>query len=140
MTKEKIIHQGIVERIEKNKVFVRIEQKAACSECHAATVCLVSDKKIKIIEVNDCTGSYAPQEHVLVSGLSSMGFHAVGIAFALPLLLVIISVFAGIILSGSEVISGMTGLLILFVYYFILYLVRDKIKKNFLFTLSKISD
>ena len=140
MGNDKIIHQGKVERIEKNKVFVRIEQKAACSECHAASVCLVSDKKDKIIEVNDHAGHFSMQEDVLVSAQSSMGLFAVVIAYAIPLLAVILSVIAGIYLGKSEVIGGLAALSVLVIYYFVLYLLRDRIKKNLLFTISKIAD
>ena len=140
MTNEKIIHRGIVERIEKNKIFVRIEQKAACSECHAASACFVADKKDKIFEVIDNSGNYALQEDVLVSAESTAGRFAIVVAYALPLLAVIISVIAGIYLSKSEIIGGVTGLLVLGAYYLVLYLLRDRIKRNLLFTLSKASD
>lgn len=140
MTKEKIIHRGIVERIEQNKVFVRIEQKAACSECHAASVCIASDKKDKIIEVNGHAGNFNMQEDVLISAQSSVGLFAVFIAYAIPLLAVVLAVIAGIFICKSEVIGGLIGLLALFIYYFILYLMRDKLRKNLYFNISKISD
>jgi len=140
MTNDNIIHQGKIERIDKNKVFVRIEQKVACSDCHALSVCFVANKKEKIIEVSDYSGSYTLQEEVLVSARSSMGLFAVVVAYAIPLLAVVITVVAGLSLSQSEVIGGLTGLLVLVAYYFVLYLLRDKIKKNVLFTLSKKSD
>ena len=137
---EKITHQGKVERIDNNKVFVRIEQKVACNECHASSLCFVSDKKDKIIEVSDYSGSYALQEEVFVSARSTTGLFAVVIAYALPLLIVIFTVVTGMYISKSEVVGGLAGLLVLLVYYFILYLIRDKIKNNMLFTLSKLSD
>ena len=140
ITKDYIRHQGKVERIEKDKVFVRIEQKAACSDCHASSVCFVADKKDKIIEVNDCTGSYALQEEVDISVRSSMGLSAVVIAYAIPLLFVILAVVVGLFVSKSEVVGGVTGLSVLVAYYFVLYLMRDKIKKKLVFTLSKIQD
>ena len=140
MANDPIIHQGKVERIEKNKVFVRIEQKAACSECHAASVCVVADNKVKIIEANDSTGSYALQENVLVSIRSSMGFFAVTVAYLIPLLSVIIAVIAGVSIFNSETIGGLAGLFVLCIYYVILYHFREKIKKNLLFTISKISN
>jgi len=140
MKKDKIIHQGKVERIENDKIFVRIEQKAACSECHAASVCLVSDKREKIIEVNDYNGNYTLQEQVLIYAQSSVGLYAVVLAFAIPLLAVIISVVSGVYVSNSEVIGGLTGLLVLVAYYFVLFLMRDKIKHNLLFSISKIAD
>lgn len=137
MTKDYIRHQGKVERIEKHKVYVRIEQKAACSDCHAKSVCLASDKKDKIIEVNDHSGCYAPQEDVVVSARTSMGFFAVFIAFAIPLFLVILSLIVGMKTTDSEALGGLIGLSVLVPYYFVLYLFRDKLKKKFIFTLSK---
>ena len=136
---DNIIHRGKVERIEKNSVFVRIEPKAACGECHAASVCSVSDRKDRIIEVNGCTGSYALQEEVLVSARPSMGLFAVAVAYAIPFATVVVAAVAGIYLSKSEIIGGLTGLGVLVAYYFVLYLLRDKIKRNLIFTLSKIS-
>ncbi len=140
MTEDYIRHQGKIEKVEKHKVYVRIEQKAACSDCHAKFVCLASDKKDKIIEVNDNSGCYSPQEDVIISARSSMGLFAVVIAFAIPLILVIISIVAGMNTTGNEGIGGLAGLSVLVPYYFILYLFRDKLKKKFIFTLSKIPE
>ncbi|MDR0572820.1 MAG: SoxR reducing system RseC family protein [Tannerella sp.] len=137
MTKDYIRHQGKIERIEKHKVYVRIEQKASCSDCHAKSVCFASDKKDKIIEVNDRSGRYSPREDVIISVRSSMGLFAVVIAFTIPLILVILSVIAGTSASGDEGIGGLAGLSVLVPYYFILYLFRGILKKKFIFTLSK---
>lgn len=138
MTNNYIEHKGKVERIDKHKVFVRIEQTTACQGCHASPVCLSVNKKDKIIEVNDFSGCFFVQEEVIVSVKQTMGLMAAVIAFILPFLSVILSVIAGIYITGSEAVGGMLGLLILFPYYFILYLFRDKIKKKFVFSLSKI--
>jgi len=135
-----IKHQGKVERIENQKVYVRIEQKTSCSDCHAVAVCLASDKKEKIIEVNDDSGSYGLQEDVFVSIRKSNGFFAVFIAYFFPLLLVILAVVTGIWVSGNEVIGGFAGLIMLLPYYSILYLMRNKLKRKFIFTLSKMPD
>jgi len=140
ITSDYIKHHGKIERIEKHRVFVRIEQKTACRDCHAGTVCLASDKKDKVIEVNDLSGSFALQEQVIVSVRPSMGLFAAFIAYVVPLLFVIIAIVAGIYASGSEAIGGVIGLSVLIPYYFILYLVRDKLKKRFIFSLSKIPD
>jgi len=137
MTKDKIRHQGIIERIEKHKVFIKIIQKAACSDCHAKSVCMSSDKKEKIIEVYDDSGSFNINEEVVVSAQSSIGHFAVFLAFIIPLTLVVATIFAGIKISGNEGISGLIGLSTLVPYYFILHFFSDKIKRNFVFTLSK---
>jgi sigma-E factor negative regulatory protein RseC len=69
-----------------------------------------------------------------------MGLTAVVIAYAIPLLFVILAVVVGLFVSKSEVVGGVTGLSVLVAYYFVLYLMRDRIKKKLVFTLSKIQD
>jgi sigma-E factor negative regulatory protein RseC len=132
-----ITHQGIVEKVEKHKVFVRIEQLTACSACHVRTACLASDKKDKIIEINDDSGIYAASEQVIVSVRSSTGIFAILTAFAVPLAVVIIAVIIGTKKSGNEGVGGLSGLSALILYYFVLYIFRDKMKKKFVFSLSK---
>ena len=140
ITSDYIYHQGTIERIEKRKVFVRIEQKAACQDCRAGSVCLASDKKEKIIEVMDFSGNFTVREEVIVSIRQSTGLLAASIVYVIPLLFVIIAIVAGRYATGSEVTGGLIGLLVLFPYYFVLYLLRDKLKKSFTFSLSKIPD
>ena len=140
MANEYIRHQGKVERIENQKIYVRILQKAACSDCHAVAVCLASDKKEKIIEVIDDSGCFELQEDVFVSVRQSNGLFAVFIAYVLPLLIVIITVIIGISVSKDEAFGGFAGLVTLIPYYFIVYLMRDKLKKKFIFSLSKMTE
>ena len=138
MTSDYVTHQGRIERIEKHKVFVRIEQKTACQDCHAGSVCLASDKKEKIIEVNDFSDDFVIQEEVIVMVRSSSGLMATFIAYTLPILLVITTIIVGIHATQNEVIGGLMGLLVLLPYYYILFLFRDKMKKRFVFSLSKL--
>ena len=137
MTNDMVSHQGKVERVENHKVFVRFEQKASCSDCQSVAVCPAAKGKDNIVEVSDFTGDFAPNDEVILSGRQSMGRLAVVFAFVIPLITIISAVVCGILLSGSEAIGGLAGLLTLFPYYFILYLLRHKISKKFVFTLSK---
>ncbi len=135
---EKFIqHRGIVKNIENNTVFVRIEQESACSSCHARSACLASDKKEKIIAVTDRSGMFKPGEEVIISVKSSLGMRAVVIAFVIPFIIIVTAVLIGSKISGSEDIGGLAGLFFLFPYYIILYILRDKINKKFIFTASK---
>lgn len=138
--RDNIRHRGKVEKVGKHKVFVRIEQQAACSACHARTACLASDKKEKIIEVDDDSGLYSVDEQVFVSAQPATGLLAVAVAFVIPLALVIIALIAGTGKSGNEAVGGLAGLSVLIPYYLILYALRDKLKKKFVFTLSKAQD
>lgn len=135
---EKFIqHRGIVKNIENNTVFVCIEQQSACSACHARSACLASDKKEKIIEVIDNGFGLKVGDEVIVSVKSSLGMRAVMIAFVMPFLLIMAAVFVGTKSTGDEGLGGLAGLFLLFPYYIVLYILRDKINKKFIFTVSK---
>jgi sigma-E factor negative regulatory protein RseC len=130
-----IRHRGIVEKVENHKVFVRIEQQAACSACHARSACHASEKKDRIIEISDDSGRYAANEQVFVSIQSTAGFIAVTVAFVIPLALTVAAVVTGA--NQSEGVGGLAGLAVLIPYYLILYVFRDKLKKKLTFSLSK---
>ena len=120
-----VLHPGIVERVDTNRVFVRITQYSACAGCHAKSACTLSDKKEKLVEIEDASGDYHPGEAVVIIGQSSMGMEAVLWAFAVPVILMLIAVVAGLVLIP---------------YYIVLYVLRDKLKKRFVFNLKKLKD
>lgn len=137
--REDVLHNGVVERIEPPYVFVRILQQSACSGCHAKSLCTVAESSVKTIEIEDRSGSYHVDEEVYICGTYATGLRAVVLAFIVPLFLIIISLFLGNRLTGNEITGGLIGLLILFPYYGVLYLIRNKLKKKFIFSLSKIN-
>ena len=136
---ESINHTGFVEKIDGDTVFVRITQQSACSGCHAQSMCSASEKKDKIIEVPDRSGRFHINEEVQLCGQSSLGLQAVLLAFVFPLIIVFAAIVTGTSMQWEETTSGLTGLLLLVPYYCILYFLRDKLKKRFIFTLKKLN-
>lgn len=136
---ESIQHKGVIERIEGNVAYVRIVQQSACAGCHAQAMCSAADKKEKIIEVPVHPETFRVQEEVWIEGQSSMGLKAVFLAFVVPLILLLVAIIAGTRLQWGETASGLTSLILLGFYYGILYLIRDKLKKRFIFTLKKLN-
>lgn len=136
---ESINHNGRIEKIEGDTVFVRIIQQSACAGCHAQGMCSASEQKVKIIEVNDNSGKYRVNEEVMLCGRSSLGLQAVLLAFVIPIILVVAAIVAGTYMQWDETTSGLTGLLLLVPYYCILYLLREKLKRKFIFTLKKLN-
>ena len=135
---ERIGHEGIVERISGDTVFVRILQQSACAGCHAKNLCAAANSKSKIIEVTDRPGEYHPGEEVMIYGQESNGLFAVLLAFVIPLVVVIAAIFILMRIGWSETSAGLTGLLLLVPYYGVLALFRKKLKRKFVFTLEKI--
>ncbi len=136
---ESISHSGIVEKIENGVVYVRIVQQSACAGCHARAVCTASESKEKIIEVPDRSGAFHVNEDVLVCGGASLGMQAVLLAFVGPLLMILAAIMLGSCLHWEETTSGIFGLLLLIPYYGVLYGLRDRLKKRFVFTLRKLN-
>lgn len=134
---EHIRHNGIIERIEGDNIFVRIEQQSACAGCHARGICSASESKVKTIEVSKPSGTFHVNEEVTVCGQTALGLQAVWLAFVLPLLLVVAVVAVAIRLGWGEGLSALAGLVFLLPYYGVLYLMRNKLKKRFVFTIQK---
>lgn len=135
---ESISHPGIVERIESNLVFVRITQYSACSGCHAKSACTASDRKDKVLAIDDISGEFHIGDNVIITGQSSLGMQAVVLSFGIPVILFLIAMIIGSSCGLSETRNGLHALFVLTVYYLILYKFRDKLKKHFVFKLQKI--
>ena len=138
MKEPDIEHEGIVTGVTDSHILVRILQQSACAGCHAAGVCSTADQKEKIIEVEDHSGAYEVGEQVTVWGQTSLGMQAVLLAFVVPLFIILVALIAGTELRWSETATGLSGLLLLVPYYYIMYRMRGRLKKRFVFRLAKI--
>lgn len=135
-----ISHKGVVSKAEHGIVTVKIDREMDCDACHAKGLCVTSRQNEKLIEVVDRTGNFHQGDSVELTGESSLGLRAVLVAFGIPLILIIAAVFIFVSMGWNETTSGLAGLSILFVYYLILYLLRNQLKKEFAFTLKKLND
>jgi sigma-E factor negative regulatory protein RseC len=132
-----ITHQGIIESIEGACISVRIVQTSACASCSVKGHCSSADSKEKIVEVNAPVSTYAIGDCVLVAGQTSMGMMAVLLAFVIPFFVVFLSLFVCMhVWDGNELLSGLISLGLLIPYYFVVWLNRAGLKKNFSFTLK----
>ena len=139
MVDEKVCveQQGTVEEIAGHKVFVRIRQISACGDCHARSLCSMTEMEDKLIEADDNSLNLHQGDRVNVTMTRSMGNRAVLLGYMIPFLLLITLL---LVLSAAHLKEGIIGLAavaILLAYYTILHLFRDRLKKSFTFTLSK---
>lgn len=132
-----ITHQGVVENIDDAHVFVRIIQTSACASCSVKGHCSSADSKEKILEINAPYASYKIGDQVTVVGQTSMGMKAVLLAFFIPFLILVFSLFILMsILDGNELLSGLISLGLLIPYYYAIWLNRTKLKNKFSFTIK----
>lgn len=119
-----IKHLGIVENIDGFHLKVRIVQTSACSSCSIKGHCSASETKEKLIDVYNHNPSLNPQvgQRVMITGSTSMGMKAVGWAFIMPFLILLVSLFVSMKLTQhDEVLSALVALLMLVPYYIILF-------------------
>ena len=132
-----IRHQGIVENINGTHLQVRIVQTSACASCSIKGHCSSADTKEKLIDVtDDNVSSYQPGDRVWVIGELSMGVMAVLLAFILPFLVLIFSLFIFMTIWNDELGSALCSLALLIPYYYILWLNKSRLGKKFSFSIS----
>ncbi|MBR4740969.1 MAG: SoxR reducing system RseC family protein [Bacteroidales bacterium] len=116
---------------------VAILQHGACSECHAAGLCGMADIAEKAVEVaTDPYASYGVGDEVEVVLKASMGMKAVWLAYFIPLLILLAVILGLIALGVGEVVAGLAGIGAALLYYLGLYLMRNRLKNEYVFTIQ----
>ena len=132
-----IEHEGIVSKIEGEKVIVNLTNVSNCSSCHVQGMCSVSDVDKKEIEViNDQNNPFKSGDKVEVSFSKTSGPKALFLGYVLPFLFVMVTLVVTFQITGDEAISGLSSLAILIPYYVVLFMFRSKLKKEFAFRLK----
>lgn len=131
-----IIHPGVVDHIDHDKVFVRILSQSACATCHAKGACSISEVEEKIIEVRTTDqANYHKGDHVTVRMKQSAGKKAVVLGYIVPLVILVTSIIILVSFMDHEGLAALIALLLLGPYYLILYFLRNKLKEEFKFSL-----
>ena len=130
MKNEVIEHIGIVEKVEDNRVVVRILQASACSGCKARSFCASSENKEKMIEVNTSAAGCRIGDEVTVCAQASVGRDAVILAFVLPLILMLTALIVCMKVTGSEPISALAAIAVLVPYYALIYTQKHRLQKK----------
>jgi len=133
-SKDNIQHPGIIESVGEDKVQVTILSQSACSSCHSKGMCSVSEMENKIVDVTKSPDfNYKVGDEVIVYMKKSLGSKAVLYGYLYPFLLVLVSLIIMLLLTSNEGISGLTAILLLVPYYFILSKFKDKLSTTFEF-------
>ena len=119
-------------------LLVEIVSESACGACHAKGLCGVGEQKVKQVVVPAPVSEfYELGEEVRVELKASMGHKAVWIAYAIPLV-VLLSVILILLRAGvPEWAAGLAGIAALALYYFCIWLLRDSLRDQYVFTIRK---
>ncbi|PLX09972.1 MAG: Fis family transcriptional regulator [Marinilabiliales bacterium] len=132
-----IEHQGIIQDINNESYIVSILAQSACASCKVKGACSVSETQEKLIEVPITKDNYSIGEMVKVVLKQSLGFKALFLGYILPFLIIMFILIVLSILDFNEAIVGISAIVSLIPYYILLYKLKDRIKKQFSFSLRK---
>ena len=136
-----ISHKGIVQAVEGTAVSVCILQASACSGCAAKSLCTSAESKEKIVQaVTERPEQFAIGQEVMVVGRLRDGLSAAWLAYALPLIILIVVLLAVILFTGKEVLAAGCALGVLVPYYLVVHALRHRIARRFTFHLQTIEN
>lgn len=137
--KEEVTHSGKIVDINPQFTSVEIVSESACSSCHAAGLCGISEYTKKAIQVpTSAWEDYKVGDDVEVVLKASMGHKAVWLAYVLPLVVMVAGLLVSLGAGASELLSGAVSILAAALYYIVLWLFRDRLRNEYVFTLKKI--
>ena len=132
--KNEISHKGRIIEVGPDFTTVEMIVSSACSSCHAKGLCGMSEEEQKIIMVpTDGFAEHKPGDGVVVKTKMTMGLKAVWISYVIPLAILMILILS---LSGvieSEVYRALAAIGGVAVYYFFIWLFRNKLSNEFVF-------
>ncbi len=138
---QQISHYGTVVNVKKNLVQVKIARYSACHNCDARHGCGLMDCQNKVLDIATVHASeYQKGEEVIVSLAQNSGFWAVVLGYVLPLAFMLAALIIAQVCGCSEIISGISAIIILIPYYFWLFLSKKRLAEKFRFTISKTTD
>ena len=136
----KIVHEGKIVSIDSTSIGVEIVNKAACATCHAKGVCGAAEEQVRIIDIPQtlatATAGYKVGDSVKLVLSAVMGMKAVILAYGLPLLVLLVSILVCSALHLEQLWVGLISLAAVALYYIIFAIFKDKIDKEFVFSIE----
>ena len=131
-----IRHAGIIESIEYGHIRVKVTQSSACASCKIANHCNASESKERIIDVYQNANTYTVGQEVVVSVSEKNAFHAVGIGFGIPLLILmgILAVLKSY--SFSDETAALSAIVALIPYYISIWFFRKHLAESVRFSIE----
>ncbi len=136
--KNEIAHRGKIIEINPDFTTVEILASSACSACHAKGLCGMSEQQEKLIMLpTDPYTVYSVGDEVQVYTKMSMGLKAVWISYVIPLMILMILILSLSLFFENEFLRGGIAIAGVGVYYFIIWLLRDKLSNQFDFYIKE---
>ena len=135
----RIWHEGVVKQVAAQTIEVVINNHSACSGCHAKGACGMSDVKQKVIMAARPSFDVAAGDKVMVYAAMGNAVYSVFLAYIIPSVVIVAGLFLLLSAGLSEITAAISSLALIIIYFFILYLCRNRVGKKIRFTIEKIN-
>ena len=136
-SKETVSHEGIVTKVTDDELEIKILAQSACAACHAKSACGMGEQAEKILTVPRPTDrAFSLNQRVNVKMAIGQGNRAAILAYLIPIVLLLTVLFVCLGLGMNEGLAALVSIVALIPYYIVLYLRRDKLKKQFEYTIE----
>ncbi len=136
-SKETVSHEGIVTKVTDDELEIKILAQSACAACHAKSACGMGEQAEKILTVPRPTDrAFSLNQRVNVKMAIGQGNRAAILAYLIPIVLLLGVLFVCLGLGMNEGLAALVSIVALIPYYIVLYLRRDKLKKQFEYTIE----
>lgn len=138
---KKVCKEGIVRKLEGDKVWVEIVVSSACGGCVAKSMCHISEQKNEIVEVENIMGEeFSVGESVQIQIQERKAHQAVVLGYLLPFIVLIVGLFGCYALTRIEWLSALAAFGLTAIYYLILKLMDKRLAQQFTLYVSKKSE
>ena len=131
---ELISHKGKVISSGQGIISVEIVSESACSACHAAGLCGMSESRKKIVEVPAVRGRvFSVGQEVEVCLAPKTGLKAVLLSYVIPAMILLILILSLPLIGLGELAGGLFAVAGVALYYLILYLFKGRLAGEYEF-------
>ena len=132
--RNEIVHAGKILEMTPDFTSVEIMVSSACASCHAKSLCGMSEEQEKVIMLpTDPYATYNVGDQVQVCTRMSMGLKAAWISYTIPLIILVVLILSLTSLGVNGPISAASAVGGVALYYFIVWLLRDRLQNEFVF-------
>ena len=132
--RNEIVHSGKIIEMTPDFTSVEIMVSSACASCHAKSLCGMSEEQEKVIMLpTDPYATYNVGDQVQVCTKMSMGLKAAWISYVIPLIILMALILLLTSVGVNEAISAVSSIAGVGLYYFVIWLMRDRLQNEFVF-------
>ena len=132
-----ITHRGRIVSITPEVTTVEIVSESACAACHAKGLCSLGDSKVKQVELpTRGWDNYSVGQEVSVVLRATLGHKAVWLAYVVPLIILVAALLGILSAGGSELTAGLGAIGAVAVYYGVIWLMRERLRKEYVFNIK----